>query len=88
MSFVYGVSGILNVGLIKQKQFSSLVFGKTFFYVSWLFILGDDLPGGQIRMFTTMVFHPSLRLLAVTHAAVGVGRLLNVSMVIYRGKGS
>lgn len=33
-------------------QFSSLAFGKTFFYVSWLFILRDDLPAGQIRMFT------------------------------------
>lgn len=42
------------MGIVKQMPLSSLTFGKTFFYVSWLFILRDDLPAGQIRMFTRM----------------------------------
>lgn len=54
MSFAYGVSGIPNVGLIKQIQFSSLAFSKAVFYISWPFLLGDDLPVGQIRIFTAM----------------------------------
>lgn len=53
MSFAYGVSSIPNVRFNKEIQFGNLAFVKTFFYISCLFILRGDLPGGQIRMFTT-----------------------------------